>query len=191
MRRAGSAHRRSGSPRGLRRTATDISAAAVAALRPGGRDARTALRAGVADLRTLPSGGAFDAALAFDNALPHLRTDADLAAACTALRGVLAPDGLLCASIRDYDALLNAPARRAAARDRRPDRVPGLGGHSDDTYGAPVTSLDQRGDGWEVTSARRSTARAPRWTDAALVRRPASPTSPGGCRPRPASTSRS
>jgi hypothetical protein len=39
-----------------------------------------------------------------DNALPHLLTDEDLAAACAALHRSLVPGGLLLASIRDYDA---------------------------------------------------------------------------------------
>ena len=59
----------------------------------------------VADLRVLEVDGAgdFDAAVSFDNALPHLLDDADLNAACAALRRVLRPGGVLLASIRDYD----------------------------------------------------------------------------------------
>ena len=95
-------------------TATDVSAAAV------GRCAREAARrdlvvaTAVADLRALPAG-AFDAAIAFDNALPHLLTDADLAAACASLHGALEPGGLALASIRDYDAVL---------ADRPPGELP-------------------------------------------------------------------
>lgn len=85
-------------------TATDLSPGAVA------RCAREAEARGlelrgtaVADLRTLDVG-VFDAVVCMDNALPHLLTDEDLAAACAALHRSLVPGGLLLASIRDYDA---------------------------------------------------------------------------------------
>jgi hypothetical protein len=41
-----------------------------------------------------------------DNALPHLIDDADLRCALEQMRAKLAPGGLLIASIRDYDPLL-------------------------------------------------------------------------------------
>ena len=102
-------------------TATDISPASVE------RCAREAAARGlditalVADVRVLDIDGAgsFDAALSFDNALPHLLDDADLGAACAALRRMLRPGGALLASIRDYDAILRErpsgdPPRRYA-----------------------------------------------------------------------------
>jgi glycine/sarcosine N-methyltransferase len=132
-------------------TATDVSAAAVARCAREAEARGLSLRTGVADLRFLPHGGGFDAAIVFDNALPHLRTDADLAAACTSLRRVLAPDGLLCASIRDYDALLAV---------RPPGELPrSLGDrvvfqtwqwHDDDAYTVRHFILTRAGDGWEV-----------------------------------------
>lgn len=104
-------------------TATDISEASVR------RCAREALRrgvrlsTGVADLRTLDRdlSGHFDAVVLFDNSLPHLLTDEDLAAACTALRDVLVPGGVLCASIRDYDAVLEQRPSGELPRTYRTD----------------------------------------------------------------------
>jgi glycine/sarcosine N-methyltransferase len=86
-------------------TATDVSAAAVTrcAREAARRDLR--VETSVADMRTL-GVGRFDAVIAFDNALPHLLTDAELALACASLHRALEPGGLLLASIRDYDAIL-------------------------------------------------------------------------------------
>jgi glycine/sarcosine N-methyltransferase len=47
----------------------------------------------------------FDVVVALDNALPHLNLD-QLACAASAMKSVLKPDGLLMASIRDYDQIL-------------------------------------------------------------------------------------
>ena len=152
-------------------TATDVSPAAVLRCAREAEARGLSLHAGVADLRTLVPGGAFDAVLAFDNALPHLRTDADLAAACTALRGVLAPGGLLCASIRDYDALLET---------RPPGELPRALGdrivfqawewHADDAYTLHHFILTRNGGGWAVDE-RQTVYRALRRAelDAALV----------------------
>ena len=55
--------------------------------------------------------GTFDVVLAADNALPHLLSAEDLAQAIRAIARKLRPDGLLVASIRDYDeALRTRPA---------------------------------------------------------------------------------
>ena len=66
------------------------------------------LDVGLGDMReTRPDdAGRFDAVIAFDNALPHLDSEADLRAALTAARAALVPDGVYLASIRDYDRLL-------------------------------------------------------------------------------------
>ena len=48
----------------------------------------------------------FDIVIAMDNALPHMLTKADLAAAVRSIIGQTAPGGIFVASIRDYDALL-------------------------------------------------------------------------------------
>jgi glycine/sarcosine N-methyltransferase len=89
-------------------TATDISPASVERCAREAAARGLAVATGVADLRVLDVAGAgtFDAAASFDNALPHLLDDADLAAGCAALRRVVRPGGVLLASIRDYDAIL-------------------------------------------------------------------------------------
>jgi SAM-dependent methyltransferase len=93
--------------RGYRLHATDLSPEAVA--RAGVEAARAGLSiaTGVADMRALAAQvrGPFEAAIACDNALPHLLTEADLALALAQIRAVLAPGGLFLASIRDYDAI--------------------------------------------------------------------------------------
>jgi hypothetical protein len=50
--------------------------------------------------------GVFDAVTACDNALPHLLTDDDLRRGVRGMAAKLRPGGLLLASIRDYDALV-------------------------------------------------------------------------------------
>ena len=48
----------------------------------------------------------FDIVIAMDNALPHMLTDTDLAAAIKSIVNQITDGGLFVASIRDYDALL-------------------------------------------------------------------------------------
>ncbi len=88
---------------GLDVTAADLSPAAVRRCAREAAARGLTVRTAVADLRTLDLGR-FDAVICMDNALPHLLTDDDLAAACAALHRSLRPGGLLLASIRDYDA---------------------------------------------------------------------------------------
>jgi glycine/sarcosine N-methyltransferase len=99
--------------------ATDISEASVARCAREASQRGLRVRTAVADLRSLDRDVAerFDAVVSFDNALPHLLADEDLAAAAGAVRSVLRPGGVLCASIRDYDAALES-ARRATCPGR-------------------------------------------------------------------------
>lgn len=147
-------------------TATDISPASVrrcareAAAR--GLDIRTA----VADLRVLDLEGAgrFDAVVSFDNALPHLLEDADLHAACAALRRVLRPGGGLLASIRDYDAVLrdrpsgDLPRRFVTATGER-IVFQVWEWESDDRYAVRHFIMDRSARGWNVRE-RTTTYRA-------------------------------
>jgi len=68
----------------------------------------TAVDISVGDMRLAVSTdlSAFDAVIAFDNALPHLETNAELAAALKAAHDALRPGGRLFASVRDYDDLV-------------------------------------------------------------------------------------
>ncbi|MGH9849181.1 MAG: hypothetical protein ACREBD_04915 [Blastocatellia bacterium] len=63
---------------------------------------------GVADWLTLDATVAdvFDVVICMDNALSHLLDDADLTQAARQMRARLRPDGLLIASIRDYDSVV-------------------------------------------------------------------------------------
>jgi len=105
-------------------TATDISRESVVRCAHEATARGLEIRTGVADVRALDSyvEGPFDAVISFDNALPHLMEEAELARAAAAIRRVLRPGGLLCASIRDYDALL---ADRPAGDPPRRFRVHG------------------------------------------------------------------
>lgn len=90
---------------GYRVTATDLSAAALARAEAEAAARGLDIRFQVADMRELALDGAFDVALAADNALAHLEPGPDLDRAAAAIAGRLRPGGLLLASIRDYDAL--------------------------------------------------------------------------------------
>ncbi len=93
---------------GYRVYATDISANAVERARDEAQKMGLQVTFGVADMRTLTQviHEQYDGVLAFDNALPHLLTDDDLAQAARELFAVTRPGGVFMASIRDYDSLL-------------------------------------------------------------------------------------
>jgi SAM-dependent methyltransferase len=90
---------------GFRVTGTDLSPAAVERAGTAAAEHGIDVALGVADLRALPAGR-FDAVISFDNSLPHLLTDDDLAIAVRSMRGCLGTGGAFLASIRDYDAIL-------------------------------------------------------------------------------------
>jgi glycine/sarcosine N-methyltransferase len=98
--------------------ATDLSPAAVAR---GVREAASfgvSVGFSVADLRSVGAqvGGTFDVVMACDNALPHLLTDDELRVAARNMKSKLRTDGLLVASIRDYDAALAQRPRSTLPR---------------------------------------------------------------------------
>jgi glycine/sarcosine N-methyltransferase len=128
--------RRSASPPalGYRVSASDLSPGAVARATREAQARSLGIAFHVADIRALAPAvpGRFDVVLAADNALPHLLTDEDLAAALQGIAQKLSPDGLFLASVRDYDEALVEPAGdRARARPGRgrpaPHRAAGLG----------------------------------------------------------------
>jgi SAM-dependent methyltransferase len=93
---------------GHRVVGTDISARAVR------RAARECAAAGVparvsaGDMRALPlSDACADAVVCADNALPHLLTDGDVAAALAEAGRVLRPGGTVIITTRDYDRVLS------------------------------------------------------------------------------------
>jgi SAM-dependent methyltransferase len=91
--------------RGFQVTARDISGGAIARLRreAGARGLR--VDAAVADMRAVGKTvtAPFDVVLAFDNAVPHLLSDADVELAFRQFHSVLRPGGALLCSVRDYD----------------------------------------------------------------------------------------
>jgi 2-polyprenyl-3-methyl-5-hydroxy-6-metoxy-1,4-benzoquinol methylase len=104
--------------RGFNVHATDLSPAAVARTEREARSLNLSLTTGIADMRSLQTQvpGTFHVVLSLDNAMPHLLTDADLDAAARAMVSRLVPGGLLLASLRDYDALLENRPRFTSER---------------------------------------------------------------------------
>ncbi|HYQ66248.1 class I SAM-dependent DNA methyltransferase [Actinophytocola sp.] len=98
--------------RGYRVVGSDYSAAAIARATEVAADRKIPIRLVEADVRRLGEviSSSFDAVVSFDNSLPHLLTDADLAAALTSIHDRLASGGLFVGSIRDYDALVRERA---------------------------------------------------------------------------------
>jgi glycine/sarcosine N-methyltransferase len=127
-------------------TGTDLSAGAVERARAEAAAWGVAVALEVADVCVLGAvvAGSFDAVISCDNALPHLLTDADLDAALRSIRLRLEPDGLVLASIRDYDQLVAT----------RPDGVPVA------LYGEPG-SRHGAGQAWSWCRGRRG---ATPWT---------------------------
>jgi glycine/sarcosine N-methyltransferase len=107
--------------------ARDLSPALVERARVEARRLGTALDISVRDMRVAVAAdrSLFDAVIAFDNAFPHLETDADLVAALAAAHHALRPGGRLLASIRDYDDLVqkkpsyDPPRRLGSGHDER------------------------------------------------------------------------
>ena len=148
-------------------TATDISPASVERCAREAKARGLEVATAVADIRVLAgvaAAGGYAAAVSFDNALAHLLDDADLDAACAALRGVLRPGGILLASIRDYDELLRArptgdPPRRYATGDGERITFQLWDWLADDRYTLRHFIMAASGRGWTVAE-RTTTLRA-------------------------------
>ncbi len=104
--------------------ARDLSSALVKRARVEAHRLGTTLDISVGDMRLAVAAdrSAFDAVIAFDNALAHLETDAELFAALKAAHDALRPGGRLLASVRDYDDLVRKkpvcdPPRRLGSGD--------------------------------------------------------------------------
>lgn len=98
--------------RGYQVYATDLSPASVERAKTAAEEFGVSLTFGIADLRSLTTDvdGEFDIVLSCDNALPHLLSDEDLRLTAQNLWSKLKSNGLLIASIRDYDqAIINKP----------------------------------------------------------------------------------
>jgi glycine/sarcosine N-methyltransferase len=92
---------------GYRVTASDLSPGAIARARCEADARGLTIDFAVADLRHLSATFTepFDAVLTCDNAIPHLLSDDEIRQAFVECRKLLRPDGVLCASVRDYAAI--------------------------------------------------------------------------------------
>lgn len=81
----------------------------------------------MADFRKLETqvNGTFDTVLTCDNALAHLMTEDDLAQAARSMAAKLKPGGLLLASIRDYDQLVQEQPETTPIRMFQSDNTGG------------------------------------------------------------------
>lgn len=104
--------------RGYQVYATDISQAAVDRAGKEALSFGVPLTTGTADLRTLASQipGEFDVVLACDNVLPHLLSEEELLLAARNMRAKSRRQGLLLASIRDYEQILGQRPRSELPR---------------------------------------------------------------------------
>jgi 2-polyprenyl-3-methyl-5-hydroxy-6-metoxy-1,4-benzoquinol methylase len=92
--------------------ARDLSPGAIARLRREAQDRGLEIDAAPSDMRNVGSsvGGLFDAVISFDNSIPHLLTDSDIILTFRGLSKLLAPDGVILVSIRDYDQVDRSPS---------------------------------------------------------------------------------
>jgi SAM-dependent methyltransferase len=95
---------------GYRVTASDLSPGAVARAAREAADRGLAMETSVADMRSLHDHHrrTFDAVIACDNSVPHLRGDAEISAAFRQFHRCTAPGGICLLSVRDYDATARA-----------------------------------------------------------------------------------
>ena len=93
---------------GYKVTASDISTGELAEAEKRAAEKGVSIRLEQADFRALSDtfSETFDIVIAMDNALPHMLTKEDLAAAAYSIAGQVKPGGIFVASIRDYDTLL-------------------------------------------------------------------------------------
>ncbi|MFC0108631.1 class I SAM-dependent DNA methyltransferase [Kibdelosporangium aridum] len=93
---------------GFQVTGTDLSERAIERARRAADERGIGIRLHATDVRRVSEAvhDRFDAVISFDNSLPHLLSDEDLAKALGSIRDCLRPGGVFLASIRDYDALV-------------------------------------------------------------------------------------
>ena len=93
---------------GYQVSASDISAGEISEARERAKKNGVDIRFELADFRALADrfSEQFDIVIAMDNALPHMLSHKDLDAAIKSITGQTKPNGIIVASIRDYDNLL-------------------------------------------------------------------------------------
>jgi SAM-dependent methyltransferase len=112
--------------RNYRVHATDLASAAVERAEQEAKAFGVSIAFDVADVRILEErvSGIFDVVISCDNSLSHLLEDDDLLAAARQIRRRLRKDGILIASIRDYDRVVHE--RRESRVNEAP--LPGIVG---------------------------------------------------------------
>jgi SAM-dependent methyltransferase len=162
--------------RGFTVHATDLSAEAVERARREAAGFGARLTFGVADLLQLDRQveGQFDVVLAFDNALAHFLTDSDLQTALSKMASRTAPDGLVMASIRDYDRVLQEKPRSTQPQVSDTSQGRRISFQVWDWMGDGLSytlnhyTVKQNGNGWE-TSCRMTRLRAWRRAEMTLL----------------------
>ena len=91
--------------------ARDVSEGAIRRLRREARQRGLEVDAGSSDMRDVSRSvsGPFDAIISFDNSLPHLLTDSDIAETLRGLSSLLSPGGIILVSVRDYEDVDRSP----------------------------------------------------------------------------------
>ncbi|HUF18419.1 MAG TPA: class I SAM-dependent methyltransferase [Thermoanaerobaculia bacterium] len=87
--------------------ARDVSEGAISRLRREAKSRGLKIDAAPGDMRNVSSSvnGQFDAVISFDNSIPHLLNDIEIADTFRSLGGLLRPEGVLLISVRDYGAV--------------------------------------------------------------------------------------
>lgn len=112
--------------RGYTAAGADVSAPMIERARANARVSAAPVRfetAGFGELAEVFGRGAFDALLCLGNSLPHLLTDADLAAALDDFAACLRPGGLLLIQNRNFDAVLARRERWMEPQVHREDET--------------------------------------------------------------------
>ena len=87
---------------GMEVTARDLSPGAIARLRREAAARGLEVDAGVSDMRSLDTDGPYDVVVSLDNSVPHLPDDDEVLRAFREAYRVLAPEGRVVISVRDY-----------------------------------------------------------------------------------------
>ncbi len=91
--------------------ARDLSPGATGRLRREAERRGLRMDVAVSDMRDVSRSteGSFDAVISLDNSVPHLLTDAEIVSAFRGMSGLMAPEGIILISVRDYDAVDRSP----------------------------------------------------------------------------------
>ncbi len=91
--------------------ARDLSSGAISRLSREAEERGLTIDTAQADMREVADSvdGLFNAVISFDNSIPHLLSDAEIAATFDGLSRLLTPDGALLISVRDYDEVDRGP----------------------------------------------------------------------------------